>query len=377
MTSESPELKLFRDTTRQLLAESASGEALRAMYSSEVFFDKIWWERAADLGWTALLVPEALGGGSVTGSGIADLMVVAREFGCRTAPGPLFAASAVLAGLVEYTNADEHIDTIEHIMAGKVVPAWAFAGDRVPRSTQPGFHATPSSDGFIVDGIAERVEAAAQADILLVPATTSDGVVQLLVSPTSDGVSITSARSVDIVRQFATVRLTNVVVPSAALVGNRAETVNVMRRQCQIAVLLRCAETVGVMSTAFDMTLQWAFDRYSFGRSLASYQALKHRYASMFMWIQAAEAITDAAAVAVHNRDPRADVLLSAAKSYVGERATEMLHDCIQLHGGIGVTWEHDLHLYLRRAAIDTNTFGTPEDHQLWLAEHAGREQAR
>jgi alkylation response protein AidB-like acyl-CoA dehydrogenase len=377
MRSDNPELKLFRDTTRQLLAGSDSGAAVRSLHASDMAFDRDWWARAADLGWTALAAPEEFGGGSITGSPISDLVVLAEEFGRHAAPGPLLPVCTVLTGLVESNNASDHRDTIDNIVAGKRVPAWAFSGDGSPAHLQPGFKATETWHGYLISGVAERVEAAAQADDLLVPVSAPGGVMQFLVSPATPGVSVARARSIDLVRQYATVAMDNVEVPATAQVGDSVDTARVMERQRQIAVLLRCAETVGVIGKAFELTLQWAFDRYSFGRPLASYQALKHRYADMFMWVQSCQAITNAAAAAVQRRDPDASVLLSVAKSYVGERGVEILQDCIQLHGGIGVTWEHDLHLYMRRAALNCNTFGTPEDHQLFLADHVEREQSR
>lgn len=126
---------------------------------------------------------------------------------------------------------------------------------------------------------------------------------------------------------------------------------------------MQCAETVGIVDAVLSMTHQWLLDRHSFGRPLASYQALKHRFADMKMWFEAARATTAGAAEAVGARSAEAAKLTSVAKAYVGERAPMMLQDCVQLHGGIGVTWEHDLHLYLRRAALNRAMFGAPEDH--------------
>jgi alkylation response protein AidB-like acyl-CoA dehydrogenase len=117
------------------------------------------------------------------------------------------------------------------------------------------------------------------------------------------------------------------------------------------------------------VTVQWGFDRYSFGRPLVSYQALKHRYADMRTWLEACHATTQAAAAAVQAGSPDAAQLVSVAKSFVAERAQWILQDCVQLHGGLGVTWEHDLHLYLRRATADRALYGTPEDHRRRLAD--------
>jgi alkylation response protein AidB-like acyl-CoA dehydrogenase len=354
-----PELKLFLDTTRQLLTEP--GVDVRKLHASGDVLDRTWWKRAAEVGWTALAAPEAFGGGSITGNAVLDLAALARELGRHAAPGPLFPVATVLAGLPE---TDEHGEVIESIVAGEAVAAWAFSGNRYPLRRDPTVTVTPAASGYVLDGVVERVEAAPQADLFLVPARTADGnVVQVLVPRGADGLSVRPARSLDLTRQYGTVSFVEVAVPA---MGGSA--IAAMERQLQIAVLLRCAETVGVVEKAFEMTRQWAFDRYSFGRPLASYQALKHRYANMFMWLQACEATAAAAARAVQNGDPDADRLLSVAKVYISEKSVEMLQDCIQLHGGIGVTWEHDLHLYLRRAALNANTFGTVDDHCRWLA---------
>jgi alkylation response protein AidB-like acyl-CoA dehydrogenase len=133
--------------------------------------------------------------------------------------------------------------------------------------------------------------------------------------------------------------------------------------------VLQCAEMVGAIDRVFQFTVQWAFDRYSFGRPLASYQALKHRFADMKMWLEAAQATANAAAKAVQARGGDAAELVSVAKAYIGQRATDIVQDCVQLHGGIGVTWEHDLHLYLRRVTVDRMTWGTPSEHRRRLAD--------
>jgi alkylation response protein AidB-like acyl-CoA dehydrogenase len=128
------------------------------------------------------------------------------------------------------------------------------------------------------------------------------------------------------------------------------------------------------MQTGFEMTVEWAFDRYSFGRPLASYQALKHRFADMMSWLEASHAVSAAACAAVERESEEAPELVSAAKAYIGQYGVELLQDCVQLHGGIGVTFEHDLHLYLRRVIVDRALAGTPADH---LQRIAGAVDAR
>ncbi|HEX4580195.1 MAG TPA: acyl-CoA dehydrogenase family protein, partial [Candidatus Dormibacteraeota bacterium] len=134
-------------------------------------------------------------------------------------------------------------------------------------------------------------------------------------------------------------------------------------RQLRRAVTMLNAEAVGAMQGAFDMTVEWSFDRYSFGRPLASYQALKHRFADMMSWLQAGHGVSDTACAAAQVDDPNADELASAAKAFIGRYGGELIQDCVQLHGGIGVTFDHDLHLYLRRLTVNRSVAGTPRDH--------------
>jgi alkylation response protein AidB-like acyl-CoA dehydrogenase len=161
------------------------------------------------------------------------------------------------------------------------------------------------------------------------------------------------------------VQFDGVEVDESAVVGSAEQTAELIARQSQIAQVLQCAEVVGILDTVLAFTIQWGFDRHSFGRPLVSYQALKHKYADLKIWFEACRATTRAAVAEVAARSPGADMAVSVAKSYVSERAPGMLQDCIQLHGGIGVTWEHDLHLYLRRVTLYRSMFGTPEEHNL------------
>ena len=125
----------------------------------------------------------------------------------------------------------------------------------------------------------------------------------------------------------------------------------------------------GAMRWAFDTTLEWALTRYSFGRPLASYQEIKHRFADMKLWLEASLAISAQAADAVDRDAANRSELVSAAKFYVGRYGVELMQDCVQMHGGIGVTFDHDLHLFLRRVVTNTPLFGTPGEHAARLTD--------
>lgn len=363
-----PEQMLFASTAQAFLEKQAPLSKVREIQGAGGSFDATWWQRAAELGWASLLVPEELGGGSVSGDGVADLALLAEQAGRTVAPGPLHPVSVVLAGLVEAPNG--HEATIEALVAGEAVASWAVYEPGKPFSPSTAEVTAIATDGgYRLDGVKDRVESGDAADVLLVTASLDGAVRQFVVPADTAGVSVQTQRSVDMVKRYARISFDGVQVDAAAVVGSAEQTGEVIERQRQVALVLQCAETVGILDAVLAMTNQWLLDRHSFGRPLASYQALKHRFADMKLWFEAARATTAGAAEAVGARSPEARKLVSVAKAYVGERAPVMLQDCVQLHGGIGVTWEHDLHLYLRRAALNRAMFGSPEDHHRVIFE--------
>jgi alkylation response protein AidB-like acyl-CoA dehydrogenase len=376
---DSPEKILFASTTQAFLQKEAPLRRVRELHAAGVSFDRSWWWRAAELGWTALLVPEDLGGGSISGSGVEDLAMVAEQLGKTVAPGPLYPVSVVLAALVESADRQVHMDLIESLMSGESVASWAVS--EPGRGWAPwdsSVTATRTGSGFRIDGTKDRVEAGVQCDVLLVVARCGPNdseIRQFLVPTDAPGVKIEPQQSVDLVKQYARVHFDGVVVEPSALVGSPTETPAMIDRQSQLAQVLQCAEVVGIVQTVFDFTVQWALDRHTFGRPLASYQVLKHGFADMKLWLEACRATTAAAVADVAARSPGAGLSASIAKSYVGETAGRIVQACVQMHGGIGVTWEHDLHLYLRRVTLYRSMFGTPEEHNLrvYEAEKAAR----
>ncbi|NKZ09647.1 acyl-CoA dehydrogenase [Mycolicibacterium septicum DSM 44393] len=361
-----PEQMLFTSTAQAFLEKEVPLTRVRRLHAEGVSFDPQWWGRAAELGWASLLVPEELGGGSPSGDGVTDLALLAEQAGRTVAPGPLHPVSVVLAGLVEAPGGHEEL--IEALVSGETVASWAAYEPNRPfgalqSATGIGTTATRTASGYRIDGVKDRVEAGDQSATVLVVAVCDGQIRQFAVPTDAAGVTVTDQKSVDLVKRYARVRFDGVEVGESAAVGSAEQTPAIIERQRQVALLLQCAEIVGILDAVLTMTNQWLFDRHSFGRPLASYQALKHRAADMKMWFEAARATTAGAVAAVAERSPEAQKLVSVAKAYVAERAPVMLQDCVQLHGGIGVTWEHDLHLYLRRVALYRAMYGSPEDH--------------
>jgi alkylation response protein AidB-like acyl-CoA dehydrogenase len=254
---------------------------------------------------------------------------------------------------------------LEQLMSGTATAAWCY-GEPAPHDSLGVIETTIRVDGdhLVVDGVKRPVEGAASAAHLLITGRTDGELSQVLVPADAGGVTIERLDSADLTRRFATVRFDGVRVPRAAAVGEPGGAQQRVERQLQVAVAMHNAETVGAMQRAFDLTLAWTADRYSFGRAIASYQEIKHRMADLVTWLEAGHAISDAAIVALDTGDRQAAELVSAASAFVGHYGGEMLQDCVQIHGGIGVTFEHDLHLFLRRVTVNRATYGTPREHR-------------
>ncbi|MEY2433633.1 MAG: hypothetical protein QOC92_3358, partial [Acidimicrobiaceae bacterium] len=335
--------RLFRETTRKFLEAECPITAVRALEHDQRGYDMEYWRRGAALGWTSMLIDEADGGGNVSGEGLLDLVLIAEEMGRRVAPGPFLPTNVVAGALALSGSPQQRAAVLPGIVAGQIVAAWCHAG--VGRRGDA--HAVPiegtggGGDGFVLSGMAAPVEAAAQASYLLVPARTGSEVSQFMVAADAPGVVITPMAGIDLVKRFAEVRFDSVEVPATALVGEAGTGSTEIEHQLQRAICLQCAETVGAIDRVFEFTLEYMDDRHSFGRSLSSYQALKHRFADMKVWLEACHAAANGAARAVQHRDGDAGEMVSAAAAYIGYHAVEIIHDCVQMHGGIGVTWEH------------------------------------
>ncbi len=370
------EQQLLRETTAKFLDDTCPVAEVRRLAEEEAAgFDRGWWRKGAELGWVSMLVPEDLGGGCVSGGPLADLSLVAEEMGRRVSPGPLVPTNVVAAAIARSGSA-VHIKQLAGLVGGETVATWwpgpALSGFGARRGQTAEVRAVRGGDGYVLDGRTGPVEAAEEADHLLVVARSGERLVQFLVPSGTPGLSTRPAGSIDLVRRFAVLSFDQVELGPDALVGEADSTEADIERQLQDVAVLQCAEMAGAAARVFEFTVEYAEQRYSFGRPLVSYQALKHRFADMKMWLEASHATSSAAARAVDSGSDHAAELISVAKAYVGDRAPAILQDCVQLHGGIGVTWEHDLHLYLRRVIQDRSLFGTPGDHRERVAAIVG-----
>lgn len=356
--------EFFRDTTRRFLTAECPLTTVRSLAASADGFDRGYWRQGAELGWTSLLVGEDDGGGSISGDGVVDLTIVAEAFGRQVAPGPLVPCNIVASALSRSGTDAQRGEVLAGLLGGELVAAWCGDDLALDPSAAPAVTATPAGGGFVLDGSCAPVEAGAQADHLLVSALGPDGPLQFLLPAGAAGIVTTPLRSVDLVRRYARVDFAGVEVDASTQLGDGGSARGDLEHQLHAALVVQAAEMLGAVDRTFEFTLEWAFDRYSFGRPLASYQEIKHRFADMKMWLEASHGLATALAREVQAGAPSVAETASATKAYAGDHLPRLVQDCLQLHGGIGLTADHDIHLYLRRITADRSTYGTPADHR-------------
>ena len=330
------------------------------------------WRSLADLGCFRLLVSEAHGGGTLSGNGIADAALLAAERGARLQPGP-FVGTHVVAGTLSAavsssTGSDgQHLAVLEALASGAATATWAPDG----LFGEPGLTVREAADGFTASGVVKAVQDADERDWILV-ATAAGGVTrQFLLARSAAGLSLEKAEGLDITRRFFDLRLDNVRVPSEALLGDPGP--QLADWQVAVAAVLSAAESVGAMHANFSLALEYSKTRVAFGRPIGSFQALKHLLASTSLLLEMSKGLVAGAAEALGGNAADGLAMASIARAFVSEHAVELTHNCFQVFGGIGYTWEHDQHLYMRRLAAEAYLFGSPAWHRgrIWEAAHA------
>lgn len=369
----SDDQELFLATTHKFLEANWSTAAARSLIGDPVGFDRELLARGAELGWMSMLAPQEHGGGTVSGEGVCDLAIVAEELGRSLFPGPVLPTNIVACALARSGVGGRATGHLAEMVAGNETAAWAVA-EEVDLWTAEGgaLEVARVDNGYRLTGVKSPIQDAHVADQLLVACRSGAGVTQFLVPADAPGISVETLESMDLTRRFSRVRFEGVEVPSDAVVGAAGQGPEELDFQLALAVSLQCAETVGATSTVFDFTLEYVKDRRTFGRPIGSYQALKHRLADMLLWLESAKAATEAAVRAVQRGGTDASETASLAKSYVADRCQAIVRECLQFHGGIGYTWEHDLHLYLRRVDANAAIYGSADYHRDRLAPAIG-----
>ncbi len=369
----SDDQQLLQETTRKFLESTCPLETVRQLADAEpAGYEPAWWKSGAELGWSSLLVTEEDGGGSISGHGLLDLVLVTEEMGRMVSPGPLLPVNVVAEALSRTGTDEQRRRLLPGLLDGTSTASWCWGAPAAGVDMGGMVRATATKEGFLLDGTSGPTEGGAESDLHLVTVATTGGLTQLLLPADHPGVTATTMHSLDLVRRYAQVSFDGVEVGGDMVLGNAGHAADDVEHQLETAAALQCAEMAGAIDRALEFTIEYASDRYSFGRPLVSYQALKHRFADLKLWVEASLATAGAAARSVDAAARNAAELVSVAKSYIGERGPAVLQDCVQLHGGIGVTWDHDLHLYLRRVMVDVTQLGTPREHRERVARSIG-----
>jgi alkylation response protein AidB-like acyl-CoA dehydrogenase len=371
----SPEQRAVVDGTVRLMESGCPLTTVRDLAENARPPDEALRRKLGDLGGFGLLVPQEQGGGSPSGNGMVDAALLAAERGARLQPGPFVGTSVVTHTLAEAGD-PRHADVLAALVSGEAAATWVFdgfPGDR--RATALSVREVPG--GFALSGTLTAVQDADECRWLLVTTRSGDAVLHLLLPRADCGPAPERAESLDLTRRFWDLRLDDVRVPAAAAVGEPGTAAALAERQVAVAAVLSAAETVGAMDADFRLALEYATTRVAFGRPIGSFQALKHLLADTSLALEMCKGLVAGAAEAVGRRSADSLALAGMARAFVSEQSLDVTHNCFQVFGGIGYTWEHDHHLYMRRIASDAYLFGSPSWHRERLWQQALRPHDR
>jgi alkylation response protein AidB-like acyl-CoA dehydrogenase len=364
--------ELLRSTARKFFENECTSEFVRARMAEEGGFTDEFWTKLAEQGWLGLVYPEAFGG---AGLGFVDLTVLMEEMGRAVMPGPFF-STVLLGGLtiLEAGSDAQKKEWLTRIADGqaRVSLAWTEPSARWDAAGVT-MTAAAGGGGFTLTGTKLFVPDAHVAHALVVVARTreagEDGISLFLVPTNAKGVAITLLPTMDQTRKLCEVKLDHVAVPASALLGTKDGGWLPLSRVVQRAMVALCAEMCGGAQKVLDMTTEYAKIRIAFGKPIGSYQGVKHKAADMLVDVENAKSLTYYAAWAVDENVPEAALAASMAKAYASDAFRKVAGAGIQLHGGIGFTWEHDLHLYFKRAKSSEFTFGDATYHRERVAQ--------
>ena len=370
----SEEQEMLRTTARKFFESECPSSFVRKMMDDPAGTTPALWQKMAEQGWLGLIYPDTCGG---AGLGFVDLTVLMEEMGRVVLPGPYF--STVLLGglaLMEAGSEGQKQDWLGRISAGeaKVTLAWTEPNARWDAQGIT-VSARPAPGGTVLSGTKLFVHDAHTADALVVAARTAEarraeeGVSLFLVPRTARGVEVKLLPTMDQTRKLCEVALNEVVVGPEALVGAADEGWPPLARVVDRATVALCAEMCGGAQKVLEMTTEYAKIRVAFGKPIGGYQGVKHKLADMLVDVENAKSITYYAAWAVDEGTTEAPLAVAMAKAYVSDAYRKVAAAGIQLHGGIGFTWEHDMHLYFKRAKGSEFTFGDATYHRERVAQ--------
>ncbi|MCP4003940.1 MAG: acyl-CoA/acyl-ACP dehydrogenase [bacterium] len=373
-TEEQEEL---RESARSFLADQAGSDALRKAMESELGYDAdLWQQIASELGWTSMIVPEEFGG---LGLSYVELVALFEITGSALLCSPLFATIGLGANaLLVAGNDAQKKEYLPGIAAGDTRATVAYM-EAKGRPDATGIRATAWKDGsdYVIDGSKSFVLDGHCADLLIVAArregsNAEDGVSLFAVDANAKGLSRRVLTTMDQTRRMAELKFEGLRVPASALLGEEGAGWPALDKTLQLAAVALAAEQVGGAQRCLDMSVSYAKEREQFGRAIGSFQALKHKCADMFVLVESARsAAYYGGCVAAEDSD---ELLATAslAKAYCSDAFFKCAAESLQIHGGVGFTWEYDVHLYFKRAKSAEIFLGSPDHHRERVARQIG-----
>ena len=368
------EQELLRSTARKFFDNECASEIVRKLMDGPEGMTPDLWKKIAEQGWTGLIFPDAHGG---MGLGFVDLVVLMEEMGRAVVPGPFF-STVLLGGLAirEAGTDPQKKAWLPKISSGEARATLAWMEPSAELGARGiTLQATAKGGGFTLNGTKLFVQDAHTADVIVVAARTGsgqspeEGISLFLVPKDTPGMTVTLLPTMDQTRKLCEVGLKNVALGADALMGQAGSGWAPLSRVIDRATVALCAEMCGGAQKVLEMTVEYAKIRQAFGRPIGSYQGAKHKAADMLVDVENSKSITYYAAWAMDEGVPEGPLAVSMAKAYVSDAYRRVAGAGIQLHGGIGFTWEHDLHLYFKRAKGSEFTFGDATWHRERVAQ--------
>ena len=367
----------LRRQARAFLDRNSSSERVRvAMQLERGYEEDVWRRIGAELGWTAITIPEAHGG---LGLGYIELVALFEEAGRALLCSPLFSTIALATNaLVAAGDSERAAELLPRIAAGETTATLAYTEES--GSWDPaGLSATVrrDRDEFIIDGVKTFVVDGHSADWLLVaaraPGSSGEAGVSLFaLSADTAGVTRRAMPTMDQTRKQAEVIFDSVRLPLSALLGTEGHAWPTISRTLDLAAVALAAEQVGGAQRCLDMTVAYAKDRKQFGRPIGSFQAIKHKCADMLLKVESARSAAYYAGWAASVGEADLPAVASLAKAYCSDAYFHCASEAIQIHGGVGFTWEYDVHLHFKRARATESLLGSPAFHRELVARRIG-----
>lgn len=358
--------KLLQQSARDFFSRECKPERVRELMATETAFDESLWQAMADQGFTGLTIPEEYGG---LGLSLVDLIAVAEEMGRVCLPGP-FLSTLWAASLIERAgNEGQCKQYLEPISAGEIKATVALLEDSAdwnPEAVQ--LRSEKDGKEYRLRGAKHFVTDAAVADVIVVVARDGNDLVLLPVEKGAAGMKITATPGIDATRKLYAIEFDNVAVPQSNALAFTTKTKEALEAATDAATVAICAEMLGGIQWTLETTVEYAKTRLQFGKPIGIYQAVQHQCADMFNYAESARSATYYAAWAVSENDPAAKLAVSVAKGYASDAAREVGNRGVQIHGGIGFTWEHNIQLYYKRSKSSEIMFGDANYHREEIA---------